>query len=63
MDTGLSPHLEAVIAAHPGWMIGQNDETKHWEAIRRPTAASEHYVHAGTLDELDARLAAEDGPQ
>ena len=60
MDTGLSPDLETVLAAHPAWMIGQNTETHHWEAIRRPTASSEDFVHATTLEDLDKRLRAEE---
>jgi hypothetical protein len=59
VDTGLSPHLEAVIAANPGWIIGQNDATGHWEAIRRPTCTCEVFSHAPTLAELAIKLEAE----
>lgn len=59
VDTGLRPHLEAVIAANPGVMICQNPETGHWEAIQRPTPTCEILDHAPTLAELAIKLDAE----
>jgi hypothetical protein len=59
MDTGMGAHLEAVIAANPGMMIGQNLETGHWEAIRKPSPSCEILVHAPTLAELSIKLEAE----
>jgi hypothetical protein len=59
VDTGLSPHLEAILARNPGVMIGQNAETGEWEAIERPTPTCEILTHAHTLAELDAKLAGE----
>jgi hypothetical protein len=56
VDTGMSASLEAVLAKHPGVMIGQNTETGRWEAIERPTETCELLTHAGTLAELDIRL-------
>jgi hypothetical protein len=53
----MAPHIEAVIARHPGVMIGRSLETGHWEAIRRPSRTCEILVHAPTLAELDIKLA------
>lgn len=54
-----SKQLEDVLRAYPGWMIGESPETGRWAAIRWPRPGTEIYVHAGTLDELAAKLSAE----
>ncbi len=59
VNTGQSPHLEAVTAANPGWTIGLNAETGHWEATQRPTATRLILVHAPTLAELAIELGTE----
>lgn len=68
-----SPHAVRIIAMairlgevrrdHPGWSIGRNPFWPYrWEADRRPRPTTLIFLHAGTLDELEARLSVEPVP-
>jgi hypothetical protein len=59
VDTGLSGHLETLLAAHPGVTIGISTETGQWEAIQRPSPTCIVISHAPTLAELAIKLDAE----
>lgn len=56
MDTGVGPHLERLLAEHPGVTISQSTETGQWEAARRLSPTKVAYTHAPTLAELAIKL-------